>query len=107
MFIITNTTPDGEYTPSKAETFEEAQDFMLETTIENYTAGNADFSDFADETETEECSTYAELKEKGLVKRFLDWMVENNDGEYTETSTAVYYGDDSFNKMNIYNLDEI
>lgn len=29
MFIITNTTPDGEYTPSKAETFEEAKNFML------------------------------------------------------------------------------
>lgn len=107
MYIITNTTSEGEYTPSKADTFEEAKEFMLETTIENYVAGNADFSDFADETGTEECCDYEELKEKGLVKQFLDWMVKNNDGEYTETSTAVYYGDDSFNKMHIYNLDEI
>ena len=36
MYIITNTTSEGEYTPSKAATFEEAQDFMYETTIENY-----------------------------------------------------------------------
>ena len=107
MFIITNTTATGEYTPSKADTFEEAKDFMLETTIENYAAGNADFSDFADETETEECSSYAELKEKGLVDKFLEWAEENGDLTYTDKSTAVYYSDDSFNKMTIYNTDEL
>ena len=107
MYIITNTTPTGEYTPSKAETFEEAQDFMVETTINNYTSSGYEFSEFAEQTDTEECSSYEELKERGLVRRFLDWMVENGDAEYSEKSTSVYYDDDAFNKMTIYNLDEI
>lgn len=107
MYIITNTTPTGEYTPSKAETFEEAQDFMYETTINNFIASGATFLSFSEWTDTDECSSYTELKEKGLVKQFLDWMTESSDNEYTEISTAVYYNDDSFNKMHIYNLDEI
>ena len=107
MYIITNTTPIGEYTPSKAETFEEAQNFMYKTTINNYVSSGYGFPDFAEETNTEECSSYDELKAKNLVKSFLDWIVEQGDGEYTETSTTIYYDADEFNEMNIYNLDEL
>lgn len=108
MFIITNTTDIGEYTPSKTETFEEAQNFMYETTVNNYVAGVRDFSEFAKDTNTERCESYEELKQKNLLKTFLDWMSKDGTGScYSEKSTTVVYADSTFNKMTIYNLDEI
>lgn len=108
MFIITNTTATGEYTPSKAKTFEEAQDFMYETTFNNYAAVYRDFSEFSKDMNIELCESYADLKQRNLVQAFIEWL--NRDNEHihcAERATAVYYNDDSFNKMTIYDIDKL
>lgn len=111
MYIITNVTSAGEYTPSKAETFDEAVNFMVETTIENYLAGVGDVAEFAEMSGLSEGFSYKELEEKGLTIEFLRWAQKvgglnffiNEDIAYSR----VTYDDDSFNLMHVYDVDKL
>lgn len=97
MFIITNTTMGGEYTPSKAETFEEARAWLLECTANNIRAWEGCEYPELNDMNNEEVLEWAEEKaEDGLI----DFCFSND-------SSEIYYGDDSYNIMNIYNLDEL
>ena len=111
MYIITNVTDCGEYTPSKAETFDEAVDFMVGTTINNYINGVGEVSDFAEEVGISEDFSYEELKEKDLVNEFLNWAESVGGLNFSinedDAHSRVTYDDDTFNLMHVYNLDKI
>lgn len=97
MFVITNTTPEGEYSPSTAKTIEEAREWMYECTSENilaYTVGH-----IMNEEE------YSELKKKSN-KEICEWAKEKSDLDFemSEMSTKLYYGDDSYNIMEIHDI---
>ena len=92
MYIITNTTAVGEYTPSKANSLEEAKAWMLECTADNIRACQEDELPREDMTDEE----------------VIEWAEDNLDEfKFTETSSYIEYDDGSYNSMNIYNLDEI
>ena len=93
MFIITNTTMGDEYTPSKANTFEEAKAWLFECTANNIRAWKADENEELNEMDNEEV---------------LEWAEENADGfSYNDWGSEIWYDDDSYNIMNIYDLDKI
>lgn len=92
MYIITNTTNIGEYTPSKADTYEEAKAWVIECTSRNIRTWKGN-----------------ELPSENMTdKEVIEWAKENvNDFEYVEDSSYIEYEDGSFNRMTIYNTDEI
>ena len=92
MFIITNTTMGGEYTPSKANTFEEAKAWLFECTANNIPAWQ--------EGEHEELSDMSDVE-------ILEWASENLDVKFNDWGSEIWYDDDSYNIMNIYDLDKI
>ena len=97
MYIITNTCLNGEYTPSKANTLEEAQAWLVECTADNIRAWKeSKYKELADMTDEEVIEWAEDKAEDGLI-----------DFCFSKYGSEIYYGDDSYNIMNIYNLDEI
>jgi len=97
MHIITNTTMGGEYTPSKANTYKEAQEWLKQCTAGNIRAWKMNECPSLETMTDEEVIAWAEDKsEKGLI-----------DFTISKDSSEIYYDDDSYNIMNIYDLDEI
>ena len=94
MYIITNTTATGEYTPSKANTLEEAKAWLLECTAYNIRAWQGDELPSVDMTDEE------------VIEWAKDNLVES-EFKFTEDSSYIEYDDGSYNRMQIYNLDEI
>ena len=93
MYIITNTCLNGEYTPSKAETLKEARAWLFECTANNIRVWKGD--------------EYPELYNMS-DEEVLEWAEENlSDFSYNDDSSEIYYDDDSYNIMNIYDLDKI
>ena len=93
MYIITNTTMGGEYTPSKAKTLEEAQKWLYECTANNIRAWKD--------------ACFPELKNMS-DKDVIVWAEKNlNNFKFNNNSSEIYYDNDSYNIMNIYNLDKI
>ena len=91
MFIITNTTHGKEYTPSKATTFEEAKAWLFECTAKNIRA-------YVKE------DIFADMSDAEVLER----AESNLDGfSYSEWGTELWYDDNSYNIMNIYDLDKI
>ena len=132
MFIITNTTFGGEYTPSKANTLEEAKAWLLECTANNirnyadqeieelekqkkekilnellrkYNLSVNDIEEIEDDEiyEMIDCIDDYELTNEEII----EWAKENLNVTFTETSSCIYYGSDTYNLMKIYNLDDL
>ena len=101
MFIITNCTASGNYTPSKAETYEEAYAWMVECTAENIR--NAYKYEFDGDTEPD---SIWKLSDKEVIA----WAKENADMyafNITDNFSYVEYSDGNFNEMQIFDLDKI
>lgn len=93
MFIITNTTNGGEYTPSKAKTLAEAKKWLCECTADNIRSWKED-----------EEEALSDMSDKEVIK----WAKENlSDFSFTPYSSEIWYDDESYNIMHIYNLDDI
>ena len=97
MFIITNTTCGGEYTPSKANTFEEAKAWLFECTANNIRAWKG--------------IVYPELNDMSN-EEVLKWAEEQSEnGEidfyFSGDSSEIHYDNNSYNIMNIYDLNKI
>lgn len=97
MYIITNTTMGNEYTPSKANTLAEAQVFMTECTANNIRAWKGNEHQELENMSNEEVIAWATNKAKNGE---IDFSFENFGSE-------IYYNDESYNIMNIYDLDQI
>ena len=97
MYIITNTCLNGEYTPSKANTLEEARAWLFECTANNIRVWKGNEYPELNDMSDEEVLEWAEGKaEDGEI-----------DFSYSNDSSEIYYDDDSYNIMNIYDLDKI
>ena len=100
MFIITNCTQEGNYTPSKADTYEEAYAWMVECTAENIRAG------YGHDIEDETGISANDMSDSDII----DWAEENMDGydfSMDKFNSTIVYTDGNFNEMKIFNLDEI
>lgn len=93
MYIITNSTKMNEYTPSKTSTLTEARTWMCSCTADNIRSYmNHEYEELNAMTDTQ----------------VIEWAKENlNDFEFSEQHSLIVYADEeSYNLMNIYNLDE-
>ena len=97
MFIITNICQGGEYTPSKANTLEEARAWMLECTANNIRVWKQ-----------REYPELTDMSNEDIIKWAED-KAENGSIDFTfgKDSSEIYYDDESYNIMNIYDLDKI
>ena len=97
MFIITNTCLNGEYTPSKANTLEEARAWLMECTANNIRAWKQYEHPELEDMSDEDVIAWAEDKaEDGSI-----------DFAFSKWGSEIYYDDESYNIMNIYDLDKI
>lgn len=91
MYIITNTCLNGEYTPSKAETLEEAKAWLKRCTAANIRGWKNEYK------------FLKEMSDDGVI----EWAkCSLNDFEFDEDEmhSAIYYDDESYNIMNIYDI---
>lgn len=89
MYIITNTCLNGEYTPSKAETLEEAKAWLKKCTVDNIRGWKNGYKFLKD------------MSDDGVI----EWAkCSLNDFEFDEDGmhSAVHYDDESYNIMNIH-----
>ena len=91
MFIVTNCAPGGNYTPSVFKTFEEAEEWMLECTANNIKESNIPIY-FSNMNNKEVCQ----------------WAVKNipDDFKITKDKTELYYSDESYNIMQIFEVED-
>ena len=100
MFIITNCTDTGNYTPSKADTYEDAYAWMVECTAENIKKAYG--YDIEEET--------GKKPDELSVDDVIDWAEDNLDGyifSIDDEKSYVEYSDGSFNEMKIFDLTKI
>lgn len=104
MYVITNRTPDGEYTPTITNSKEEAIDWLRECSINNYVAayGPLEFGNMILKYDA-----YDYLVKAGLVEAFIEFI--NEDVAETEScskiddeSSIIWYMDETYNNMTIY-----
>lgn len=89
MFIVTNCSPGGNYTPSVFTTIEGARDWMYECT-----AGNIDA--FVDEVDFTGMSNL----------EICQWGRDHINAELSEFRTVIHYPDYSYNIMEIFEVKE-
>lgn len=86
MFIITNSYEGGEYTPSYADTLEEAQKWMKECTAGNLRDANDECEEMSDD-------------------EVIEWANENSPAfEFDDRHSYIEYSYGSYQLMNIYSL---
>lgn len=100
MFIITNCTDSGNYTPSKADTYKDAFAWMVECTADNIRSA------YHYEIEEDTGKSVDELS----VDDIIDWAKDNLDGyifDIDDEKSYIEYSDGSFNEMKIFDLTKI
>lgn len=109
MFIITNTIEGSEYTPSRAETMEEAFNWMRECTLDNVFKGWPDLAQqFIEDHNLKGDNLLQALVDNDAVDDFIEFLHEQGiQVSLEKTSSLVVYDDDNYNLMNIYNCDEL
>lgn len=90
MYIVTNCTPQGNYTPVVTNTLKEAEVWMVECTANNIR--NA----FEDE--------YEELNEMSDAD-VLVWAKKNGEFYIYKDKTEIYYDDGAYNIMEIFEVE--
>lgn len=99
-YIITNSTPTGDYTPSTTETLEEAREWLLECTINNYISfrgplliGNKRYK------------SYQDIKgNKELIKEAKNIINNDINCSISDDSSYLEYGNSAYNRMTIFKV---
>lgn len=111
FYMVSNTTNIGEYTPSVFYNLNDAIEWVQECSIDNFIAGfcggRHPIIFDGRKVNNEKRDEYGYMKKNGLVKRFIDEVVntwEHADGKcfINDTSSEICYNDGSFNHMQIY-----
>ena len=124
IYLVTNVTGDGEYTPSVFTTLNAAKDWLKECTIKNFLAA-VDTDDVSYEIDTthkwgftsafkvplkNDENIYKVLKDYNETEKFL-WYINSDviEGVVVEVSnnymaSTIVYKDDSFNEMHIHKI---
>lgn len=97
-YIVTNCTPTGNYTPSIFENKEDAVQWMKECSAENIKAAfDSDLEEeFGEEIYNEDFDV------DGNIERILEYAKENLDVEISENKIEIYYADDSYNILQLF-----
>lgn len=92
MFIVTNATANGNYIPSVFTNREDALNWMYECTADNLRSCSISIPEELEEDDKATC----------------EWCainIKNMDIEVTDNETRIYYSDDSFNIMEIFEVE--
>lgn len=91
MYIVTNATPEGNYRPSIFSNLQDARDWMYSCTANNL-----------------KLSCHLENIPQNLnYKKICEWCEKNQtiDCEIYDDETRIYYSDDTFNIMQIFEVE--
>lgn len=102
IYIVTNTTPTGNYTPSIFTKATKAYKWMKELAVENIKAA------YEDELKEEFEDLYGsdDLEFEGSEEAILEFADENLDDVKIYTDEIdIYYGDDSFNIIQLFEVE--
>lgn len=117
IFIVTNSTYGDEYTPSTFDSLKEAQEWLKRVTICNFVNALDEPFVFVSKTTNEEFliepmeigsedsgDIYEEIVKAGVVDEFYKALNDNEEVDVTARPMMSYisYGDDSYNRMEIY-----
>lgn len=117
IFIVTNSTYGDEYTPSTFDSLKEAQEWLKCVTICNFVNALDDPFVFVSKTTNKEISIdpmefgnrdsgdiYEEIVKAGVVDEFYEALNDNEEVDVTARPmmSCISYGDDSYNRMEIY-----
>jgi hypothetical protein len=110
VYIVTNTTVLGEYTPSVFKKYKDAADFMIETTMKNIRDGFPDVPEYEGPVFGDD----AAINDALAVVSSLHWINKiakpyikekfNCDVSATDRSTFIQYRDETENRMTLYIL---
>lgn len=89
MFIITNCTPEGNYTPTVVKTKIEAINWMTSCTKNNIIASSDKFN------------------EPVSINEVFEWAKNNMDFKISDEESKLYYSDGSYNIMQIFEFPSI
>lgn len=90
LYIVTNAISGGEYTPTLCSSFDEAKDWLIECTANNIRSWMG--------------GKYKILFNMSNID-VIEWGEKNlPDFEFSEKGSKIYYGDDDYNIMNIYEV---
>mgnify|MGYP005947924705 FL=1 len=114
MFILTNCTPQGNYTPSLFDTEKEAVNFSKQLFCENYISAFENNFDEEDIIElfccANNCKAINICENEDLIDDFINFVCnkdKENDFEYTEKEWRINYSDNSFNIIEIFDSNKI
>ena len=92
MYIITNTTSTGEYTPLKAKSLKKSKKIMLEMMADNIRSYRSDVAKLEN------------MSDKKVVK----WAKKHlEDFIFNDKESFISYDDETFNKIQIYDLKKL
>lgn len=108
VYIVTNTTVLGEYTPSAFKLHRDARRYMLETTVNNIKAGFPDVPEYTKPNDTND-----ELLDDALKDASYAYWIDHVASPYIKehyncdvhtkgASTFVQYQDETENRMTVY-----
>jgi hypothetical protein len=112
MFMLVKSTEYGAETPILAYSEEAATECLRKNFIEEC-VDILGIEEFCEENcydpKTDECEyidDYQTLKEKGLVDKAIKYFVDSFDAEFHDSSFLIYWGDNSFLKMAIFDSEK-
>lgn len=91
MYIVTNATSEGNYKPSTFSNLQDARNWMYSCTAQNLKL----------------CCHLENMSQKLNNKELCEWCEENKiiDCEIYDDETRIYYSDDTFNIMQIFEVE--
>lgn len=98
MYIVTNSTPEGNYTPSTFTNKDDAIKWMKECSAYNIKAA----FDYELEEEFGEEIYNEDFDIDGNIEHILEYAKENLDVEISEDKIEIYYADDSYNILQLF-----
>lgn len=101
-YIVTNCTPGGNYTPSIFTNKEDAVKWMKECAADNIEAAfNCELEEEFGEEIYED-----DFDDDGNIERILEYAEENLDVKIFEDQIEIYYADDSYNILQLFEVTE-
>lgn len=99
VYIVTNSTLTGDYTPYVTKSEEDARDWLYECSINNFISSRAPYLVKIGGNTFE---SYDEIKDAGLIEEMKEIINKSGSSEIDDNSSYIEYGDDSFNRMHIF-----
>ena len=104
MFIVTCSTDKTTLSPAVFNIRKDAEEFIVETTINNF-CKFCDVSDFVEKAKVKkECMTYGYLKKHKLLDFFLIYLESKETVSLTDESAFIQYDDGGIYNMELFEI---